>query len=368
MTKQTAPASALDQAIQGAQLLLAFAAQRGIEIDPEIVNKVVRCAGLRRSGEVDAGAEAELWIAYRVLAAKVAPATVDSLRATYDPHPHFTSTLWLKLSGAQVTLARWTALRYRSLAVCTLLLLVAIQVFWLIGWSLTSDILVLEKEVQQLFDERQGLEQAPGAATPAKPIATPEIERIKAKIKTRRGWLGGVYESLEDWNRLWGSVAFFVEKPFETGAFKKLSTRGQYRTELRSARLVLQAMAVYVLPLLYGLLGACAYVLRELAREVREMTFTPASALGYGLRTSLGLLAGIAVGLLIAPEAGINAGIAEVFSNPAPAPTAAEAGGLSLKSLSPLALAFVAGYSVELVFTAMDRIINAFTSHATRPT
>ena len=87
-------------------------------------------------------------------------------------------------------------------------------------------------------------------------------------------------------------------------------------TELRSAQLVLQVIAVYVLPLLYGLLGASAYVLRELAREVREMTFTPASALGYGLRASLGLLAGIAVGLLIAPETSINAGIAEINSSP----------------------------------------------------
>jgi hypothetical protein len=28
--------------------------------------------------------------------------------------------------------------------------------------------------------------------------------------------------------------------------------------------------------------------------------------------------------------------------------------------ISPFALAFLAGYSVELVFTAMDKIVNAF--------
>jgi len=33
---------------------------------------------------------------------------------------------------------------------------------------------------------------------------------------------------------------------------------------------------------------------------------------------------------------------------------------LTLKTLSPLALAFLAGYAVELIFTAMDRIVGAF--------
>ena len=32
------------------------------------------------------------------------------------------------------------------------------------------------------------------------------------------------------------------------------------------------------------------------------------------------------------------------------------------KSLSPFALAFLAGYSIELVFSAMDRFLTAFTS------
>jgi hypothetical protein len=36
--------------------------------------------------------------------------------------------------------------------------------------------------------------------------------------------------------------------------------------------------------------------------------------------------------------------------------------GEGVGSLSPLALAFVAGYSVDLLFTAMDRIVGAFTT------
>jgi hypothetical protein len=47
------------------------------------------------------------------------------------------------------------------------------------------------------------------------------------------------------------------------------------------------------------------------------------------------------------------------------APTAAD--GL-FKSLSPFALAFLAGYSIELVFAAMDRFIAAFTKPEAKST
>jgi hypothetical protein len=39
-------------------------------------------------------------------------------------------------------------------------------------------------------------------------------------------------------------------------------------------------------------------------------------------------------------------------------PSSADVNGLGL--ISPFALAFVAGYSVDLLFTAMDRIVSAF--------
>jgi hypothetical protein len=113
---------------------------------------------------------------------------------------------------------------------------------------------------------------------------------------------------------------------------------------LETAKARLKAMSGYVLPLLYGLLGAAAYVLRSLSKEISDVTFSNVSHVRFILRLVLGMLSGISVGLVLTPEA---------------LPT-------TLSSVTPLALAFLAGYSVELVFSAMDRLISAFSSEGPR--
>jgi hypothetical protein len=115
------------------------------------------------------------------------------------------------------------------------------------------------------------------------------------------------------------------------------------QTLLTWAKQVLQGMSAYILPMFYGIVGACAYVMRGALRHVSMLTFSPALSIQYILRIVLGALAGISVGWFLKPE-GDSVDIAS--------------------SLSPLALAFVAGYSVELVFAAMDRVVGAFTDRS----
>jgi len=90
--------------------------------------------------------------------------------------------------------------------------------------------------------------------------------------------------------------------------------------------------------LLYGLLGACTYVLRALLNDIRALTYTHKSFIGYKVRVVLGTLSGLAISWFFPPSADI------------------------LKTLSPLALAFLAGYSVEILFAAMDKFVSAFSA------
>ncbi|MCP4340868.1 MAG: hypothetical protein GY799_18760 [Desulfobulbaceae bacterium] len=107
------------------------------------------------------------------------------------------------------------------------------------------------------------------------------------------------------------------------------------------AQQVLQGLSAYLLPMIYGLVGACAFVLRSMSKQIRDLTFSGAdSTVQYMLRLVLGVLAGISIGWFLKPD---------------PSPQ-----GL-VSSISPLAVAFVAGYSVEMLFTAMDKVITAFT-------
>ena len=94
----------------------------------------------------------------------------------------------------------------------------------------------------------------------------------------------------------------------------------------------------YLLPALYGVLGTVAFILRAFSRELRRLTLDNEKLLNYFIRLPLGALSGIAVGLILTEDA-IPEGLA---------------------GITPLALAFIAGYSVELLFTAMDRIVIAF--------
>jgi hypothetical protein len=76
-----------------------------------------------------------------------------------------------------------------------------------------------------------------------------------------------------------------------------------------------------------------AYVLRTLSQQALDRTFRVENETGLDLRIWLGIVAGLAIGWFFKPSA-------------------TEASGINL--LSPFALAFVAGYSVDLLFTAMD--------------
>jgi hypothetical protein len=105
------------------------------------------------------------------------------------------------------------------------------------------------------------------------------------------------------------------------------------------SRQVLGVFQGYLLPLLYGWIGATAYVVRSLAYESRERLYRRENDTAYTLRIFLGALAGLPIGWFLKTEnvSGFNA-------------------------ISPFALPFVAGYSVDLLFTFLDKIVNAFSA------
>jgi hypothetical protein len=128
-------------------------------------------------------------------------------------------------------------------------------------------------------------------------------------------------------------------------ASERRSTGQQLRFEmaLLSSKSVVAVLSQYLLPLLYGLLGALAYVLRTLSIEIHEVTFTRSSSIRYSLRWPLGMLGGVTVGLFFDP-----------------------ASFTGIAAITPWGLAFLAGYGVELFFTALDKMIQAFTGDTAR--
>lgn len=144
-------------------------------------------------------------------------------------------------------------------------------------------------------------------------------------------------------------ITFFVEgiPDYVAGNWSRLpnladglSTVQNYYNWRRKANGSLQSVfilnGVYqaLFPLLLGAIGACTYVLRLISEEIRDSTFSSTSRVTHSVRVLLGALAGVAVGLW---------------------------GVLSSSfELSAGALAFVAGYAVEPVFSTLDGIAEKF--------
>ena len=111
------------------------------------------------------------------------------------------------------------------------------------------------------------------------------------------------------------------------------------RLEMVTAQVILRATTEYLLPCLYAMLGALAAVLGNLARRAEDATLSFNDG-GVIFRTLvLGLLFGAVIGL---------------FSSQVGPAGEGAAAGTAAASLTPAALALLAGYSVAQVFQFFD--------------
>ncbi|HEY3252856.1 MAG TPA: hypothetical protein VGJ91_02875, partial [Polyangiaceae bacterium] len=101
------------------------------------------------------------------------------------------------------------------------------------------------------------------------------------------------------------------------------------------------AIATCILPVLYAALGACAYLLRLFEEQIRTRTFI---ADGHRARFLIAGIGGLVIGLFT------NFNVAQ--------------GG----SLSPLALAFLVGYAVDVFFSFLEGLLRTFGRTTTNTT
>jgi len=98
------------------------------------------------------------------------------------------------------------------------------------------------------------------------------------------------------------------------------------------------AITSCILPVLYALLGTCAYLLRSFEDQMGSRTFTPSAA--NSARFLIAAIGGAIIGL---------------FNNFTVSPDA---------SIPPLALAFLVGYAVDVFFAFLEGLLKAFTRNA----
>jgi len=100
----------------------------------------------------------------------------------------------------------------------------------------------------------------------------------------------------------------------------------------------------YLIPMLGAFLGVAVYIIRDTNERLESVALSPMDADGYWPRILLGLVAGLTIGWIAPTSTASTAGV-----------VTPDALGV-LQNLSKTAIAFVVGYSIEVLFNILDAI------------
>jgi len=350
--------------IYEAELLLAYVAQNGLEIDNAIVSVIVNSKYWLEQGEWTPEREIQFWIAFNTLAKCVSPVSVASLKATSstaaessilrDPRKRF--NFYSLPRGS--TFAKQSVNLYQKSTVWVLLVLLLAHSYWLSEYMLIAPILELPQQIEKTQEEKADLAKK-------LPADDPRINELDTKIKDYENVIQAHSQMVRTCKPLLSLFVACPMSPEESTEKEKPQDKSNkpatpkvivgLEALIQQKKFILANLQLFMLPLLYGLLGALVYVLRTLTIEIKTLTYTVESNISYRLRIQLGALAGLAIGWFTGPNASfsLDALSSEVLST---------FGGVSAQTLSPMALAFLAGYSVDVLFALMDRIIYAFST------
>ena len=119
-----------------------------------------------------------------------------------------------------------------------------------------------------------------------------EISVITARLNNYEQETELNYQILNHWNEYWRRpIQFFgdilAKNTQRTSENEKdVDPYERLLISQKTAQFVIYALQIYLLPILYGLLGAITYVLRTLAVQIRNFTYTTESDICFRLRMS----------------------------------------------------------------------------------
>jgi hypothetical protein len=343
----------LAQRLADAEMLLCYAAECGVRVDAALASKVfeARIANDRKRWTVPIAAE--LIAALTELSAKLRPITAETLRSCADD-----------------SRATRTARSYKRVAFVLAGFIVPFSLATFatsaISTAQREDVTVANGLAVTLSNELRPPEAVAGAVPPQAAVDLPGTRKGLATALENGATQKEVIQHLQQFaattrgiharaRQLNFFLAFAIKDPFEGKDWKKLelspglsdlpSEATDRITIYQQIRYFAQtvdglvsisygAFAACVLPVLYALLGACAYLLRLFEQQLKGKTLTYSDA--HLARFVIAGIAGAVVGL---------------FNNFALGQPA---------SVSPLAVAFLVGYAVDVFFAFLEALIQSF--------
>jgi hypothetical protein len=349
----------LKDAINDSELLLLHASEQGLILDSQHIKAIVNAKKNEQNNSWTEQDEIDFWVAFHTISKAIQPVSIDSLRAAADPPPQVLNWWRRIIFGKKRSRVAQSVVWYRRLALIFMIGMLAIQIYSIIGTALMARVTSGDDRMMEIAKRTSELLLINSTETQDR---TADMEQKNLEEENFK--LADEVESsivlLNDWlnftPNLWQkkdidmspSVAvddsINFDSPFVING--KIETSKNIAV-IQQAKSLIIILNQYILPLLYGLLGGFAFVLRSLADETKRLVYTPTSDIKFGLRIHLGALAGLVIGFLWGDFQGKAFGLVE--------------------SLSPLAVAFLAGYSVDFLFRLLDSVIGGITKKEPAP-
>jgi hypothetical protein len=347
------PTSTESAALSESGPLERFAAERIPNLDPSLTLSIAQAHVDAESQQWTPAASQSFWIAFNKLCLLIQPTTLDCLAASTI---NIDQRVWLTGKRRMVSLAQQSSGRYLVALLISILVAVPLQLY---VWGGTIESKRIDESLDHLqhssatlVDDFQRLDHDAPQQQGDKlaPAWSPELVARSDKL------VQSATDFERDLDRLDYQTGILrrltsaqVAAPNDVVALPKDSkwyeyyehAMGRYGSSRlaairaqEEAGLEVGVVLSFVLPLLFGIIGAIAYVVRTISNEISTSTFSRTSPTRHLMRVTLGALSGVVVGF---------------FTNLA-----------NQVALSPLALAFLAGYGVEAFFSMFDGFIAKF--------
>lgn len=350
----TLNAELLNGRLAEAEVLLSHAVETGVQVDPNVSRSILEAGTASRSGWTE-DAATNLLTAEATLATTLKPVSAESLQ-NYALYRSRSPSRRQLLPATMVALATVIVV-YSTAAVLFSSFSASIRANLDVANPLAVRLVSELGPPAEKPDPDLCLNPAQGAGDPGALSLPTGIDRkdVIQDLQTFAAAIRDMYGGARRMNALWRFQPdpFGFNKPTTATDITKMLElppglpnlalaatervcvyqRARYYAQSteESAKIFTGAVATCILPVLYALLGAGAYILRRLECQLRSRTFIDEA---YSPRFVTAAIAGAVVGVF-----NFGQGI----------------------SVSPLAIAFLAGYAVDVFFTFLESSIRTLT-------
>ncbi len=343
-----AVSSILEKHIHEANIMLAYLARIGKPIDPEVSITIAETIRLPVS-EINAQQESKFWSGFEKLSEAASPATIETILVNCD----ITETNNTEVLNKRLEVPR-VIRKYTTYAIVTIIISLLLQVYWLFtnnfinqinqikisAVNIDKNLIEIDKELEFLALQKGKYLKNLSNSNADNPVVAEIDKKINYLAYNKKSVLKNEKRDLkETYNALFSALKHplnitTLHELFGSSDNKALNTD----TLFMELQIIVNSTIVgYILPLLLGLLGANVYVLRLISIEIKSQIFLPDNSINYRLRLFLGAIAGVTFSWLFA------------FIVPS-------GGNGYIGNASPLAIAFLIGYSVEILFHGLDKL------------